>query len=102
MINEYFDNIGNKIEVGDEVLVLVRTSDATYRRGFVKDFKNVFSYDPGHFHCEVLVEYDINRLYCNKKHWDQRNGEPIKFTRKTTKAWRSNSDIVKLKPEYIQ
>ena len=99
---EYFDNIGNKIEAGDEVLILVPKSDKTYRRGTVKDFKNVFSYGPDHFHCEVLVEYDDGRLYCNEYIWDQRQSHNIKFSKKTTKAWRSNSDIVKFKPEYIQ
>jgi hypothetical protein len=52
---ECFDNIGNKIEVGDKVLILVPKSDKTYRLGIVKDFKNPFSHSPGHFHCEVLV-----------------------------------------------
>ena len=32
---EYFDNIGNNIEVGDKVLILVPKSDRTYRRGVV-------------------------------------------------------------------
>jgi len=102
MIMEYFDNIGNKIEVGDKVLILVPKSDKTYRQGVVKDFKNPFSHGPGYFHCEILVEYDDGRLYCNEYRWDQRQGHNIKFSKKTTKAWRSNSDIVKLKPEYIQ
>ena len=99
---EYFDNIGNKIEVGDDVLILVPKSYKTYRRGTVKDFKNAFSYEAGHFHCDVLVEYDDGRLYCNEYKWDQNQDYNIKFSKKTTKAWRSNSDIVKLKPEYIQ
>lgn len=98
---EYFDNIGNNIEVGDKVLILVPKSDRTYRRGVVKDFKNAFSHGPGHFHCEVLVEYDADRLYCNEYRWDQRQGKNIKFSKKTTKAWRSNSDIVKFKQEYL-
>lgn len=99
-MEEYFDNIGNKIEVGDEVLILVPKSDKTYRHGIVKDFKNAWTRND-YFHCEVLVEYDDGRLYCNEYKWDQRNGTPIKFSKKTTKAWRSNSDIVKLKPEYL-
>lgn len=99
---EYFDNIGNKIEVGDKVLILVPKSNKTYRQGIVKDFKNAFSYEVGHFYCDVLVEYDDGRLYCNEYIWNVRNKSNIKFSKKTTKAWRSNSDIVKLKPEYIQ
>ena len=99
---EYFDNIGNKINVGDKVLILVPKSDKTYRCGTVKDFKNAFYNGAGHFlHCEVLVEYDDGRLYCNEYRWTQRQGHNIKFSKKTTKAWRSNSDIVKFKPEYI-
>jgi len=98
---EYFDNIGNKIEVGDKVLILVPKSDKTYRQGVVKDFKNAWTRND-YFHCEVLVEYDDGRLYCNEYRWDVRRKPNIKFSRKVTKAWRSSSDIVKLKPEYIQ
>lgn len=98
---EYFDNIGNKIEIGDDVLILVPKSDATYRRGVVKAFKDPWQRGD-YFHCEVMVEYLCERLYSNVPHWEQRNGKPITFTKKVTKAWRSNSDIVKLKPEYIQ
>ena len=32
----YFDNIGNKINIGDQVLILVPKSDASYRRGIIK------------------------------------------------------------------
>ena len=99
---EGFDNIGNKIEIGDKVLILVPKSYKTYRQGIVKDIKHQFSHGPNHFHCEVLVEYDDGRLYCNVHHWDQRQGHNIKFSKKPTKAWRSNSDIIKLKPEYIE
>ena len=99
---EYFDNIGNKLEVGDKILILVPKSYRTYRQGIVKDFKNPFSYDPGHFHCDVLVEYDDGRLYCNENTWEQRQGHNIKFNKKTTKAWRSNSDIIKFKEEYLE
>ncbi len=99
---DYRDNIGNIIEVGDEVLILVPKSDKTYRCGTVKDFRNAFSHGAGHFYCEVLVEYDDGRLYCNEYRWDQHQSHNIKFSKKITKAWRSNSDIVKLKPEYIQ
>ena len=102
---EYFDNIGNKLEVGDNVLILVPKSDKTYRQGVVKDFKNAFSRPTVNFHCDVLVEYDDGRLYCNEDKWvlhSKSNISNIKFSKKTTKAWRSNSDIVKLKPEYIQ
>ena len=99
---EYFDNVGNKIEVGDKVLILVPKSDKTYRQGIVKDFKNQFSHSSGHFYCEVLVEYDDGRLYCNEYRWDQRQSHNIKFSKKPTKAWRSNSDIIKFKLEYIQ
>jgi len=77
---DYFDNIGNKIEVGDEVLILVPKSDKTYRRGTVKDFRNPWK--EGHFHCDVLVEYDDGRLYCNQYRWDRQDNTPIKFTKK--------------------
>ena len=101
-MDKYFDNVGNEIKVGDEVLVLVPKSDATYRRGFVRDFKNAFSYGPKHFHCEVLIEYDADRVYCNKRRWDQYDCHNLVFTTKITKAWRSNSDIVKYKSEYFK
>ena len=101
-MEQYFDNIGNEINIDDEVLVLVPKSDATYRRAFVRDFKNSFSHGPCHFHCEVLIEYDIDRVYCNKRRWEQRDSHELVFTKKITKAWRSNSDIVKYKPEYFE
>ena len=94
----YLDNIGNKLKVGDKVLILVPKSDRTYRQGVVKDFRNKWNSR----YCEVLVEYDDGRLYCDKYRWDQRDGTPVKFSKKTTKAWRSNSDIVKFKPEYVE
>ena len=97
---EYFDNAGNKIEIGDKILILVPKTDKTYRQGIIKDFRNAWTRGD-YFHCDVLVEYDDGRLYCNEYRWDQRQGHNIKFSKKTTKAWRSNSDIVKLKPEYI-
>jgi hypothetical protein len=108
MIMEYFDNIGNKIEVGDKVLILVPKSNKTYRQGIIKDFRKPFE-QFGKFICEVLVEYDDGRLYCNEYKWnqqvgpiwDQRQDHNIKFSKKITKAWRSNSDIIKFKPEYL-
>ena len=96
---EYFDNIGNKIEIGDDILILVPKTDKTYRKGIVKDFRNARSIGINHFYCEVLVEYDDGRLYCNEFKWNQHNN--IKFNSKSTKAWRTNSDIIKFKPEYI-
>ena len=100
-MEKYFDNIGNEIQKGDRVLILVPKSDRTYRQGIVKDFRNAWSRGEGYFHCEVLVEYDDGRLYCNEYRCDQRSASKITFSKKTTKAWRSNLDIVKFKPEYI-
>ena len=98
---KYVDNIGNELNVGDAVLILVPKTDRTYRQGVVKDFRNPWKED-GHFNCDVLIEYNDGRLYCNKYTWDQRMNDPeISFTTKLTKSWRSNSDIIKLKPEYI-
>ena len=99
---DYFDNIGNKIEIGDKVLILVPKTDKTYRQGIIKDFRNPWSRDWGHFHCEILVEYDDGRLYCNQYRWDRQDNTPIKFTKKVTKAWRSNSDVIKFKSEYVE
>lgn len=98
---EYFDNVGNKIEIGDKILILVPKTDKTYRQGIVKDFRNAWTRGEDYFHCDVLVEYDDSRLYCNTFRWDQHKNTNIKFSKKTTRTWRSNSDIVKLKPEYI-
>lgn len=96
---EYFDDLGNEIKVGDEVLILVPKTYTTYRRGIIKDFRDAWTRE-NYFHCEVLVEYDDGRLYSNLKRWDQKDGK-LSFSKKTTKAWRSNGDIVKLKPEYL-
>lgn len=90
------DNIGNILKEGDEVLIKVPKSDATYRRGIVKGFKDIRNNGYG----EILVEYDDGRLYCNKKRWEQHSGEVI-FTSKPTKAWRFSKDIIKCKPEYF-
>jgi len=97
---EYFDNVGNKIEVGDEILVLVPKTDASYRKAVVKDFRDAWQRGD-YFHCEVLVEYWDGRLYCNKKKWEQKNGDKLTFTKKLTKAWRSNSDIVLFKQNIL-
>ncbi len=90
---KYFDYIGNEIKVGDEVLVLVPKSDASYRRAVIVGFRNAWERD-NYFHCEVLVEYWCERLYCTVPHWKLKSGEPVDFTKKITKAWRSNSDII--------
>ena len=99
-MEQYFDNVGNEIKVGDEVLILVPKSDASYRPGIIKDFKNAWKRD-NYFHCEVLVEYDDGRLYCDKKHYQQNKGDILNFNKKHTKAWRYNSDIIKLRTEYL-
>ena len=96
---QYFDHIGNEINIGDKVLTLVAKSDTTYRIGVVKDFKNAWQRE-GCFHCDILVEYDDGRFYSNLKRWDQKNGK-LSFSKKITKAWRSNNDIVKFKTEYL-
>ena len=90
------DNIGNIIKVGDEVLVQVPKTYTAYRRGIIKDFKDIR--ESGF--CQALIEYDDGRLYCNQKHWEQKPHN-IKFSRKLTKAWRYSSDIVKCRPEYF-
>ena len=97
---EYFDKIGNEIKVGDEVLILVPKTDATYRQGIIKDLKDERSLN-SYFCCEVLVEYDDGRLYCDKKYYQQYRGGEIRFKTKLTKVWRSNNDIIKFKPEYL-
>ena len=97
---EYFDKIGNEIKVGDEVLILVPKTDATYRRGIIKDFRDERSVN-SYFYCEVLVEYDDGRLYCDKKHYQQYRGGEVHFKTKLTKAWRCSNDIIKFKPEYL-
>ena len=104
---EYFDNVGNKIEIGDKVLILVPKTDKTYRQGIIKDFRyidfrNSWTRGGDDFHCDVLVEYNDGRLYCNTFRWDQHKNPNIKFDKKTTRTWRSNHDIIKFKPEYIQ
>jgi hypothetical protein len=97
---EYFDNIGNKLEIGDEVLILVPKSDASYRKGIVKDFRKPYQ-SGDYFHCEVLIEYDDGRLYCNKKYFYQHKGDNLIFIKKFIKTWRSNTDIIKFKSEYV-
>jgi len=90
---DHFDNVGNKIGIGDEVLVLVPKTDASYRKAVVKDFRNEWQRDD-YFHCEVLVEYWDGRVYCDTKWCYQKKGDKLSFTKKLTKAWRSNSDII--------
>ena len=97
-MKEHFDGIGNPINVGDEVLILVPKTDASYRRGFVEDFRR--EYDSIN-HCEVLVSYNDGRLYCNKKWFKQKEGDVLEFKTKVIKSWRSNRDIIKYKEEYI-
>lgn len=97
-MKEHFDGIGNPINVGDEVLILVPKTDASYRKGIIEDFKN--EYDSTN-HCEVLVSYNDGRLYCNKKRFEQREGDILEFKTKVIKAWRYNRDIIKYKAEYI-
>lgn len=93
---KHFDRLGNEINIGNKVLALVPNSDATYRVGIVKDFKNEFKE-----YCDVLVEYDDGRLYCDTKYFYQKPGSKIKFRTKTIKSWRFNTNIVKYIPEYF-
>jgi len=95
-MNEHFDAIGNIIEIGDEVLILVPKSYASYRRGIVKDFKNEYN-----DRCEVLVEYDDGRLYCDKPRYHLEKEDKLKFKSKFIKVWRYNGDIIKFKSEYL-
>jgi len=97
---EHFDNIGNKIGIGDEVLVLVPKTDATYRRGVIIDFRNEWNRED-YFQCEVLIEYWCERLYCDTKWCYQKRGEPVTFSKKITKAWRSNTDIILYKENIL-
>lgn len=97
-MKEHFDKIGNPINIGDEVLILIPKTYASYRRGFVEDFRR--EYDSTN-HCEVLVSYNDGRLYCNKKCFEQHQGDVLEFKTKVIKAWRSNRDIIKYKAEYI-
>ena len=90
------DNVGNILNIGDEILVKVPKSDKTYRRAIVKDFKDIR--ESGY--CDVLVEYDDGRLYSNIPSYHQRLSS-LKFTSKITKVWRFSSDIIKCKPEYF-
>ena len=92
------DNVGNIIKVGDEVLVKVPKTYKTYRKAIIRDFKNIK--ESGF--CEVLVEYDDGRLYCNIEYYHQNDNHKIKFTSKSTKAWRYSSHIVKCKSEYFE
>jgi len=94
---EYFDNIGNEINIGDEVLILVPKSDASYRRGIIKDIRYHSS-----TYCEVLVEYNDGRLYCDIKHFRQHKGDKLNFKTKLIRVWRFGSDIIKFKKEYLE
>ena len=95
-MNIHFDAIGNIIEVDDEVLILVPKTDASYRRGIVKDFRNEC---PTNNICEVLVEYNDGRLYCDKPWYRLHEGDSPKFKYKFMKAWRFNNNIIKLNEE---
>ncbi len=95
-MNEHFDAIGNIIELGDEVLILVPKSNASYRRGIVKDFRN-----ERNDRCEVLVEYDDGRLYCNQPWYRLNKGDKIELKSKLIKVWRDNDNIIKFKDDYL-
>jgi len=95
-MKEHFDAIGNSIEIGDEVLIVVPKSNASYRRGFIKDFKNEYN-----DRCEVLVEYDDGRLYCNKSWHRFQNGDSLEFKSKPIKVWRFSNNVIKFKSEYL-
>lgn len=93
---EYKDRLGNVLKEGDEVLVLVPKSQATWRRAtiiaFKKNLLNSF---------EIYVEYINDRLYSDEPWYTMRDKSTIKFRSKPSRIWRWNSDVVKLKPEYI-
>ena len=88
------DNVGNIINIGDEVLVKVPKTYKTYRKAIIRDFKDI--HDSGF--CQALIEYDDGRLYSNVEYYYQEKCHKLKFTSKPTKAWRYSSDIVKCKP----
>lgn len=96
-MDTHYDAIGNPIEVGNEVLILVPKSDASYRRGIVKNFKNEHNN-----RCEVLVEYDDGRLYCDKPWYQLQKGDLLKFKSKLIRVWRFSNNIIKFNPEYIK
>lgn len=98
-MNTHFDAIGNVIEIGDQVLILVPKSDASYRCGIVKDFRNEHSNSDV---CEVLVEYDDGRLYCDKAWYRLQKGDLLKFKSKPVKVWRCNNNIVKFNEECMK
>ncbi len=99
---EHFDKLGNKLEEGRMVLVLVPHTDTTFRKAIVRSFKD--EYGDGKY-CMVQVEYINDRLYANMPHFymTNKNGEVpgIKFSSKTTKAWRSNAEIVIFDEKYF-
>ncbi len=93
----HYDAVENPIEVGDEVLILVPKSNASYRRGIIKNFRNEYNN-----RCEVLVEYDDGRLYCNKSWHQLQKGDLLEFKSKLIKVWRFSNNIIKFNPEYIK
>ena len=97
---EHFDKLGNPLKEGQIVLVLVPHTDATFRKAIVRGFK-----DERQRYCNVQVEYINDRLYANMPHFymTNKNGEVpgIKFSSKTTKAWRSNTEIVIYDAKYF-
>ena len=93
---EYKDRLGNVLKKGDEVLVLLPKSLSTWRRAVIVDFKKNLLRS-----FEVYVEYINDRLYSDVPYYDINPNKPTKFRTKPSRVWRWNSDIVKLKPEYI-
>lgn len=97
---EHFDKLGNPLKEGQIVLVLVPHTEATFRKAIVRGFK-----DERQRYCNVQVEYINDRLYSNMPHFymTDKNGEVpgIKFSSKTTKAWRFCTDIIAFNEKYI-
>ena len=90
------DMLGNQLNIGDIVLVLVPKTDASYRKAVIRDicrdtYRGKIAY----------VEYDDGRLYCNVKWFYIDENPEIKFVSKPIKVWRRCDEMIKFDTKYF-
>lgn len=90
------DMLGNQLNIGDIVLVLVPKTDASYRKAVIRDM--CWDTYRGKI---VYVEYDDGRLYCNTKWFYIDEAKEIKFVSKPVKVWRRSDEMIKFDAKYF-
>lgn len=92
------DMLGNPLQIGDIVLVLIPKTDASFRKAIIRNMESD-EYFPSYR--KVYVEYDDGRLYSDVKHFYIKKDTPVKFRSKPIKVWRYASDVIKFDQKYF-